>query len=103
VLARWQDEAREEPESMTEWETFGLSGAECAEALQQLGLDRVRVQDGATVLSRGDQLVVVPDAVLLPAPVLHAILARANVSLDDVLRALDDIPTEPEIRSGTVV
>jgi hypothetical protein len=81
---------------------FGLSGAECAEALQHLGLDVVQAHDGATVLRRGTRLVVVPDACVLPAPLLHEILACANVSLDDVLRVLDDIPTEPELRSGIV-
>jgi hypothetical protein len=85
---------------MTRCDTFGLSGADCAEALQHLGLERVHTHDGATVLRRGRRLVVVPDACGLSGPILQEILACANVSLEDLLRALDDIPTEPELRSG---
>jgi hypothetical protein len=87
---------------MNRCDTFGLSGADCAEALERLGLERVHAHDGATVLRRGRRVVVVPDACVLPGPILQDILACANVSLEDLLRALDDIPTEPELRSGVI-
>jgi hypothetical protein len=79
-------------------DTFGLSGLECAAALQRLGLELVRCEDECSVLRRGRRIVVVPHAVALPAAILHEIISRADVSLDAMLRGLDDIPTEPDLR-----
>ena len=78
--------------------TFGVSGTECAAALQRLGLELVRCEDECSVLRRGSRFVVVPHAIALPIAILDEILSRADVSLDAMLRGLDDIPTEPDLR-----
>ena len=78
--------------------TFGLSGVECAAVLQRLGLELVRCEDECSVLRRGRRFVVVPHASALPSAILAEIISRADVSLDAMLRGLDDIPTEQELR-----
>jgi hypothetical protein len=83
---------------MNRLETFRLSGLECAAALQRLGHEFVRSEDGWSVLRRGKRLVVIPEAAVLPSAILDLVLARANVSLGDVLLALDEIPTQPDLR-----
>jgi hypothetical protein len=79
-------------------DTFGLSGTECAAALQRLGLELVRCEDECSVLRRGKRFVVVPHALTLPTVILDEILSRADVTLDAILRRLDDIPTRPDLR-----
>jgi hypothetical protein len=79
-------------------DTFGLSGTECAAALQRLGLELVRCEDECSVLRRGKRFVVVPHALALPTVILDEILSRADVTLDAILRRLDDIPTRPDLR-----
>lgn len=79
-------------------DTFGLSGSECAAALQRLGLELVRRDEEWSVLRRGRRFVVVPHALALPRAILDEILSRADLSLDTMLRGLDDIATEPDLR-----
>ncbi len=79
-------------------DTFGLSGTECAAALQRLGLELVRCEDECSVLRRGRRFVVVPHAVALPTSIIEEIISRADVSLEAMLRGLDDVPTEPDLR-----
>lgn len=76
--------------------TFALSGAECATALERLGLTLLRRQDGLFVLRRGAQLILIPEATALSAPVLDRVLQHAHVTLGALLQALDDIPTEAD-------
>ena len=81
--------------------TFALSGFECAAALQRLGVELVRREDECSVLRRGRRFIVVPHALALPSAILEEILGRAGVSLDAMLRGLDQIPTETDLRTIT--
>ncbi len=82
-------------------DTFALSGFECAAALQRLGVELVRHEDECSVLRRGKRFVVVPHALALPRAILEEILARAGLTLDAVLRGLDSMPTETDLRTLT--
>ena len=82
-------------------DTFALSGFECAIALQRLGVELVRREDEWSVLRRGRRFIVVPHALALPSAILEEILSRAGLTLDAMLRGLDDIPTEPDLRTIT--
>jgi hypothetical protein len=83
---------------MTRSDTFALSGAECALALRQLGFDVVHREPGRTLLQRRRHLVIVPDVLVLPASVLDAIIEGADVSYEALLSAVEDAPTQTELR-----
>jgi hypothetical protein len=74
-----------------------LSGAECVIALWQLGFEILRREPGRTILRGGHRFVVVPDVLVLPAEVLDRIIVEADVSYGALLRAIEEVPTEPEI------
>jgi hypothetical protein len=81
-------------------DTFVLSGAECAVALGELGLDIVGREPGKTILRSRKGLVVVPDVLELPAIVLDAILTSADISFSALLRAVtDETPTRTRLQT----
>jgi hypothetical protein len=77
--------------------TFSISGAECVVALCQLGFVVAQREPGRTVLCSRRSLVIVPDRLELPPDVLDAIVVGARVSHDTLLRALEDLPTQPDL------
>jgi hypothetical protein len=79
--------------------TFSLSGSDCVVALRELGFMIVRQQPGLTMLKKNRQLIFIPDLVVLPRTMLDSILTDAGVSLYELLQALDEIPTNPDLRA----
>ena len=82
---------------MVRRDTFSISGAECVVALCQLGFVVAQREPGRTVLCSRRSLVIVPDHLELPADVLDAIVGGARVSHADLLRAIADLPTQPDL------
>lgn len=82
---------------MSRPDTFAISGAECVVALCQLGFAVVRRDAGRTVLRSMRSTVIVPDRLVLPRSVLESIVVRAQISYGALLRALEDLPTQPEL------
>jgi hypothetical protein len=79
-------------------DTFALSGNECVVALCELGFEIVRRQPGLTMLQKERRLVLVPDVLVLPKTLLDSILAEADLTYFSLLLALDEIPTNPDLR-----
>jgi hypothetical protein len=63
-----------------------------------LGFIVVAREPGRTLLRSGRHVVIVPDFLRLPTTALDAILREADVSYPTLLRAIDELPTEPELR-----
>jgi hypothetical protein len=78
-------------------ETFSLSGSECVIALCQLGFAVMRRLPGRTVLTQRGRFVIVPDVLTLPTKLLDSILLEADLSFATLVRALDEVPTNPEL------
>ena len=78
-------------------ETFALSGTECVVALGQLGFVVTRREPGQTVMRRLGRIVVVPDVLELKSTLLDRILRDADLSYGALLRAIDELPTDPEL------
>jgi hypothetical protein len=80
---------------------LSISGAECVEALCIAGF-RVRERAaGHTLLVRGTRVLVVPDALVLRAQVLDAILVEADLSVERLVWLLGEVATEKEIQCET--
>jgi hypothetical protein len=79
-------------------DTFSLSGVECVIALCGLGFEVMRRQPGLTILRNDRRIVLVPDILVLPRSVLDVILDEADLSFSALMRVLDEIPTNPELR-----
>jgi hypothetical protein len=58
----------------------------------------IQREPGRTLLGSDGQLGVVPDLIRLPPAALDTILRAADVSYLTLLRAIGDLPTEPELR-----
>jgi len=56
-----------------------------------------RSQRGSTVLIRAGRLVVVPDALVLSADVVDALLDEVNLSHDRFLALLSEATTQPDL------
>ncbi len=78
-------------------ETFALSGNECVVALGQLGFVVTRREPGQTVMRQFNRIVVVPDVLELSTSLLDRILRDADLSYGALLRAIDELPTDPEL------
>lgn len=76
---------------------FSISGAECVEALCTVGFRVRRRTAGRTVLARGERLVVIPDALVLPGRLLDDILEQAGVSPESFRTLVGDIPVDSSI------
>ena len=74
-----------------------ISGVECVEALCAAGFRVRRRAVGETVLERDARTLVVPDRLVLPPDVLHAILSEADLSEDRFVWLLGEVTTETEI------
>lgn len=74
-----------------------ISGAECVLALILGGFKVRRRAPGSTVLERGQQVVIVPDALVLAPNVLEGILSDAELTHEKFLRLVSEEPTMPDI------
>jgi len=52
---------------------------------------------GSTTLSRGPHVIIVPDVLMLPCPVLDAILSEADVTYSRLFALLGEEPTSTEV------
>jgi hypothetical protein len=76
-----------------------ISGAECVLALILAGFRVERRAAGRTVLMRGDQVVVVPEVLVLSRTLLESILAEAELTHDRFLELLAEETTRPDLRT----
>lgn len=74
-----------------------ISGRECVDALRLAGFRVVRRSCEATLLRRDQRLVVVPNALELPASVLDSLLEESNLSHERFLWLLSEAATEPDL------
>jgi hypothetical protein len=79
-------------------ESFTISGAECVVALCALGFGVAKRLPGRTIVCTERKRITVPDLVRLPRPALTGILRAAGVTYSTLVRALDERPTESELR-----
>jgi len=80
---------------------IAISGLECVQALCIAGFRVKQRLPGSSVLARegtnGQTVVVVPDALVLPGPVLDSILSGADISADRFLWLLGEVTTDTEL------
>jgi hypothetical protein len=74
-----------------------ISSTECVVALTELGFLIARRTAGTTVLRRGDQLAIVPDAVVLAHSVLERILETADLTFEELEELVAEAPTVPDL------
>ena len=74
-----------------------VSGAECVEALVLAGFVVRGRTEGATAMTKGLRVVLVPDVAVLPPQDLSAILKRADLAYSRFLDLLSEAPTDPAI------
>jgi hypothetical protein len=74
-----------------------ISASECIEALRLAGFSVTRRMPGSTALARAGHVVIVPDMLVLPPPLIDALLGEANLSHQRFLELLGEQPTQPEL------
>lgn len=70
-----------------------VSSIECVQALLSVGFRRSGTAEGASVLTRGYQLVVVPDMPMLAPEALESILASAGMAVAEFIELVGQAPT----------